>query len=119
MFVTNFTMASQSAWHPELSDSGIYGSSDNFSESQVYIDTSLDAGEFWYQHLVRISRRVANGLKWDIIRLEEHLRELKLEYDYFTSLKAVLAGPKIHNGSRSSERMTPAMELEPSAKHER
>ena len=106
-------MASHSACHPELSDSGIYGSSDNFSESQVYIDTSLDAGEFWYQHLVRISRRVANGLKWDIIRLEEHLRELKLEYDYFTSLKAVLAGPKIHNGSRSSERMTPAMDSNP------
>ena len=83
-------MASQAVWHPELSDSGICDSSDNFSESQVYIDTSLDAGEFWYQHLVRISRRVANGLKWDIIRLEKHLRELKLELDFFTSLNVIL-----------------------------
>ena len=67
-------MASQSACHPELGDSEIYGSSDNFSQSHVYVETRSDAGEFWYQHLVRISRRVANGLKWDIIRLEEHLR---------------------------------------------
>ena len=86
--VSNFTMASQSA--PELGDSGIYSSIDNFPQSQVYDMCSSDVECGWLRYLVKISRRVTNGLEWDISRLEKHLRELKLELDFFTSLNVIL-----------------------------
>ena len=86
--VSNFTMASQSA--SELGDSGIYSSIDNFPQSQVYDMCSSGAECGWLRYLVKISRRVTNGLEWDISRLEKHLRELKLELDFFTSLNVIL-----------------------------
>ena len=110
MFVTNFTMASQSAWYTELSDSGIYGSSDNFSQSHVYVETRSDAGEFWYRQLMSFRQRIAEGLEWDISRLEKHLRELKLELTFVTNVFDEWVQDVtqiIHiNGSRSCERPT-------------
>ena len=110
MFVTNFTMASQSAWHPEFSDSGIYGSSDNFSQSHVYVETRSDAGEFWYRQFMSLRRRVAEGLEWDISRFEKHLRELKLELTFVTNVLDEWVQDVIQiihiNGSRSCERPT-------------
>ena len=103
-------MASQSACHPELSDSGIYGSSDNFSQSHVYVETRSDAGEFWYRQLMSLRRRVAEGLEWDISRLEKHLRELKLESTFVTNVLDEWVQDVIQiihiNGSRSCERPT-------------
>ena len=81
-------MASQSA--SELGDSGIYSSIDNFPQSQVYDMCSSGVECGWLRYLVKISRRVTNGLEWDISRLEKHLRELKLELDFFTSLNVIL-----------------------------
>ena len=120
-------MASQTVWHPELSDSGIYDSSDNFSRSQVYIDTRSDVGEYWYRQFTSLKQKLCFILDKDLDDLAELIQFVKrYRESVFNNIE--LLGKEVDDwvknildGSRISKRMThelgrragPAMDSNP------